>query len=173
MNTFKNRTISNMIMTTKPLIPNKTWIVTNNREKVATLIKDKKGYTLTQGGRSFEAHDLTEIKERFGITISEEDVYPYDNSKIYPTDIYGYPVKARAYNPLWNVQRKLPIYAKSEKSKSLYCAGYYVIKFPKLWGKAFCPKLITLERYAYQGPFKTEAEARKVLNTNYNENEND
>lgn len=158
-----------MKILTKPLIPNKAWIVTNNKEKVATLTKDKEGYILNRNGRKFEAHDLTEIKERFGITISEDDLKPFTSLKNVPTDIYGFPVKAKAYNPLWNVQRKLPIYAKSEKSKSLYCAGYYVIKFPKLWGKAFCPKLITLERYPYQGPFKTEAEAKKVLNSNYSD----
>ena len=162
-----------MQILTQPLIPNKAWLVTNSKEKVATLIKDKKGFTLNRGGRKFEASTLAEIKERFGITISEDDLKTTKIIKTHPTDIYGFPVKARAYNPLWNVQRKLPIYAKSSKSKSLYCAGYYVIKFPKMWGKAFCPKLITLERYPYQGPFKTEAEARKVLNNSYSVTEDE
>lgn len=162
-----------MKVSTKPLIPNKSWLVTNSKEKVATLTKDKKGFTLNQRGKSFEATTLTEIKERFGITISENDLTVSRTSNTEQTEIYGFPVRVKAYNPLWNVQRKLPIYAKSAKSKSLYCAGYYVIKFPKMWGKAFCPKLITLERYPYQGPFKTEAEARKILNNGYNVNENE
>lgn len=157
-----------MNILTKPLIPNKAWIVTNSREKIATLIKDKKGFTLNRKGRVFSANTLSEIKERFGITISEDDLVPKEVSVTTVTDIYGYPVRVKAYNPLWNVQHKLPIYAKSEKSKSLYCAGYYVIKFPKLWGRAFCPKLITLERYPYIGPFKTEEDAKKAMGNSIN-----
>ena len=52
---------------------------------------------------------------------------------------------------------------KSSDSKSLYCAGYYCIKFEKGWVKSFCPKKITLERYPYKGPFKTEIEMKQVL----------
>ena len=48
-------------------------------------------------------------------------------------------------------------------SKSLYCAGYYTIKFEKGWVKSFCPKLITVERYQYCGPFKAELEMRTEL----------
>jgi hypothetical protein len=65
---------------------------------------------------------------------------------------------------MYNVKKKLPLFAKSDKSKSQYCAGYYVIKFRKGWVKSFCPKLITLERYPFQGPFKTESEMKSTLN---------
>ena len=57
---------------------------------------------------------------------------------------------------MYDVKSKLPLFTKSEKSKSLYCAGYYTIRFEKGWVKSFCPKLITVERYEYRGPFKTE-----------------
>jgi hypothetical protein len=45
----------------------------------------------------------------------------------------------------------------------LYCAGYYIIRFDKGWVKSHCPKLITLERYPYNGPFKSELEMRSEL----------
>ena len=160
-----------MILNAKQLIPNKSWIVENGKEKVATLNKSKKGYTLLSRGRKYEAHDLSELKERFGITISTEILK--DETPLIEKEIYGYPVKSKPYNPVWNVPKRLPIYAKSAKSKSLYCAGYYVINFPKIWGKAFCPKLITLERYPYYGPFKTELEAKTILNAKYNESKNE
>lgn len=153
-----------MITTAKVLVPNKFWILENGGEKLATLSKEKKGYSLLCRGRRFELHDLTEIKERFGITINEEIVNKEKSSKSAPNDIYGFPTNGKAYEPLWNVQKRLPIYAKSSKSKSLYCAGYYVIQFRKGWVKSFCPKLITLERYPYKGPFKTELEMRSILN---------
>lgn len=154
-----------MITTAKVLVPNKFWILENDGGKFATLSKDKKGYSILCRGQKIEVHNLTEIKERFGITITEDAVKKEKQSKDTPTDIYGFPVNGRAYEPLWNVQKRLPIYAKSSKSKSLYCAGYYVIQFRKGWVKSFCPKLITLERYPFKGPFKTEIEMRAVLNS--------
>ena len=154
-----------MMLIAKQLIPNKAWIVENGREKVATLSKEKKGYSLTSRGKRYDADNLDELKDRFGITISDEAYQTETDNQFSESEIYGYPVKSKAYNPLWNVQKRLPIYAKSPKSKSLYCAGHYVIKFPKLWVKSFCPKLITLERYPYQGPYKTDAEVRTILNS--------
>ena len=65
---------------------------------------------------------------------------------------------------MFDIRRKLPLFTKSSDSKSLYCAGYYVIKFDKGWVKSFCPKLITLQRYEYKGPFKTESEMKAALN---------
>lgn len=148
----------------KVLVPNKFWILEDDGEKVATLSKEKKGYTVLCKGQKIEVGDLAEIKERFGITLDESVIKKEKQSKETPQDIYGFPINGRAYGPLWNVLKKLPIYAKSSKSKSLYCAGYYVIKFRKGWVKSFCPKLITLERYPFQGPFKTELEMRSILN---------
>ena len=78
-------------------------------------------------------------------------------------EVYGFPTSCYPYNPMFNVQKKLPLFTKSGASKSLYCAGYYTIKFDKGWVKSFCPKLITIERYEYRGPFKTELEMKQAL----------
>jgi hypothetical protein len=64
---------------------------------------------------------------------------------------------------MFNVQKRLPLFTKSPESKSIYCAGYYIIKFDKGWVKSLCPKLITIERYESKGPFKTELEMKQVL----------
>ena len=77
--------------------------------------------------------------------------------------IHNYPTSVKPYNEMYDVQRKLPLFTKSAKSKSLYCAGYYIIHFDKGWVKSFCPKLITVERYETKGPFKTEIEMRQEL----------
>ena len=61
------------------------------------------------------------------------------------------------------IRNKLPMFSKSNKSKSLYCAGYFIIRFNKGWVKSFCPKLITIERYESKGPFKSEIEMRTEL----------
>ena len=158
----------NMKATTKVIVPNKSWIVENNGTRLGTLNKEKKGYSFFRKGTKIEIRDLGEVKSYFGIEHLEDRAK--QQHAVLPkskTDhsIYDFPCSSRPHNPVYNIVQKLPIYAKSGKSKSLYCAGYYVIQFRKGWVKSFCPKLITLERYPYQGPFKTEAEMRTVLNT--------
>jgi hypothetical protein len=63
---------------------------------------------------------------------------------------------------VWDVQRKLPIYSKTPKSKSLFCAGYYLIELNGSWEENFCPKNITVARYQYIGPFKTKEEMQRT-----------
>jgi hypothetical protein len=78
-------------------------------------------------------------------------------------EVHGYPSSCIPHNPMYDIKRKLPLFTKSQDSKSVYCAGYYVIRFDKGWVKSHCPKLITLQRYEYQGPFKTELEMKQRL----------
>jgi hypothetical protein len=90
------------------------------------------------------------------------------SSKVKVTDLdinecHGYPTSCNPYNEMYDVRRRLPLFTKSNASKSLYCAGYYTIKFDKGWVKSFCPKAITIERYPYKGPFKSELEMKTVL----------
>ena len=98
-----------------------------------------------------------EIKNFFIAKIIKEA----DNAE--PNEVHGYATSAAPHNSMFDVKRKLPLFTKSSDSKSLYCAGYYVIRFDKGWVKSFCPKAITLQRYEYQGPFKTEIEMKQVL----------
>ena len=147
----------------KVLIPNKAWLLEDQGTKVGTLSKEKKNYFLLRNGQKIEIGSVKEVKEKLGLIFidtapAKEVVAPVGHN------VYDFVCSSKPYNPLYNVIKKLPIYAKSSKSKSQYCAGYYVIKFRKGWVKSLCPKLITLERYPFKGPFKTEAEMRAVLN---------
>ena len=149
----------------KVLVPNKVWLVEDSGVKLGTLNKEKKGYAFFKNGVKVELHDLTEVKARFGEELFQDSINNLKTT-VKPIDlktIYDFPCSSKPFNPVYNVKNRLPIYSKSSKSKSLYCAGYYVIKFRKGWVKSFCPKLITLERYAYQGPFKTEQEMKSIL----------
>jgi hypothetical protein len=74
--------------------------------------------------------------------------------------VHGYPTGCRTHNGMWNVQLKLPLFTKTTKSKSWFAAGWYLIKQHRSWKVLQNPKLIVLERYAYQGPFYTEEQAR-------------
>ena len=93
-----------------------------------------------------------------------------DTTKIVKeVNVYDYPSKFKAFNQIFDVQKKLPLFTKSKKSKSLYCAGYYIIKFEKGWVRSFCPKMLTLDRYPFKGPFRTQLEMKQEL-ANANKN---
>ena len=90
-------------------------------------------------------------------------------------NVHGYPCPQHPYNPIFDVQKQLPIYTKTPKSKSMFCAGYYIICFDKGWRKAYCPKAITLQRYPYKGPIKSKIEMQQILNNaikNFTEKQN-
>jgi len=48
--------------------------------------------------------------------------------------------------------------------KCLHAAGYFVMEQNGVKQVVFCPKYIFIQRYSYQGPFKTEDEAKSVIN---------
>lgn len=143
----------------KPLIPNKEWIVENEGQKLGTLTKNKNGYIFFGKGTQIEFHDLNEVQTTMGIDI--EIRKPATKSS--GNEIHGYPCKMKPYNAVFDVKNHLPLYTKSEKSQSQHCAGHYIIKFPKGWVRSFSPKLITLQRYPYKGPWKTELESKVEL----------
>jgi hypothetical protein len=147
----------------KPIIDNKFWIVEKNGEKFATLRKGDDDRFVMSNELGIKIYDTKKsLTDQFGknffvVKILKEA----DNSQ--PDEIHGFPSSTKPHNSMFDVKRKLPLFTKSEDSKSLYCAGYYVIRFDKGWVKSFCPKLITLQRYEYKGPFKTELEMKQVL----------
>jgi hypothetical protein len=149
-------------MQAKQLVPNKFWIVQDRGRKVGTLAKEKQGFILVTPRDKIKFESVEKVYETFGQdffeTIAKKNI---KTSKV--MEVHGFPTSTPAWNPLLDVQNNLPLYSKSKKSKSLYCAGYYTIRFAKGWVKSFCPKLITLQRYEYKGPFTTELEMRQVL----------
>lgn len=147
----------------KPIIDNKFWIVEKNGAKFATLRKSDDDRFVLSNETGIKIYDTKEsLTKQFGKDffvakiIKEAD----DNQ---PNEVHGYSTSTPPHNAMFDIKRKLPLFTKSGDSKSLYCAGYYVIRFDKGWVKSFCPKLITLQRYEFRGPFKTELEMKQVL----------
>ena len=146
----------------KTLLKDKFWIVEENNEKVGTLSFNDDRYLFTDGKKTIFFDNKRQLKKNFGLDISYSDTITDINTDI-ANEVHGFPTSTTPFNSMYDVKRKLPLYTKSEKSKSLYCAGFYVIKFDKGWVKSFCPKLITIDRYNSKGPFKTEIEMRQEL----------
>ena len=147
----------------KPIVEGKFWIVEENGEKIGTLSKKENNrFVLSSKDGSSFFGKKEEIIKAFGKDFFQAKIKTTMSNEVV-RDVYSYPTSCHPYNPMFNVQKKLPLFTKSPDSKSLYCAGYYVIRFDKGWVKSFCPKLITIERYENKGPFKTELEMKQVL----------
>ena len=146
----------------KPIINGKFWIVEDQDQKVGILkLNEQKKYILSSKETVTTFDTKKKLVEEFG-----KDFFIKDQPSVkveVKKEIYGFPTSSVPHNSVYNVKRKLPLFTKSTKSKSVYCAGYYIIQFNKGWVKSFCPKLITIDRYPYQGPFTTEIEMKEVL----------
>jgi len=146
----------------KPVLKNKFWIVEDQGEKIATIQMIEDG--------SVVYVSPTERKKYASIKIlSKEHNILFDKTDkktktaVQEYEAHGYPVSSKPWNVLYDVKHQFPIYTKTNKSKSYFCAGYYIIKFNNGWVKSFCPKFITLNRYDYQGPYKTKLEMQEQL----------
>jgi len=151
-----------MTLRAKPVLKNKFWIVESDGQKVGTMSYDDERYMFSSSAETCFFDNTRQMKKKFGVDIVWSEIGEKDSSSdIF--EVHGFPTSVKPYNEMYDVKRKLPLFTKSSKSKSLYCAGYYIICFEKGWVKSFCPKLITCERYNFKGPFKTELEMRSEL----------
>jgi hypothetical protein len=147
----------------KPIINDKFWIVEQNGSKVATLRKDEDNRFVMSNETGIKIYNTKEsLTRQFGKDFFVVSIVKEANDA-QPNEVHGFTTSTSPHNAMFDVQRKLPLFTKSSDSKSLYCAGYYVIRFDKGWVKSHCPKLITLQRYDYRGPFRTELEMKQVL----------
>ena len=78
-------------------------------------------------------------------------------------DVMGFPTRCQAFNPTWDIRRKIPVFTKTPKSRTLHAAGFYIIHFEHGWVHSFCPKVSTLDLNEHQGPFKDKLEMRERL----------
>jgi hypothetical protein len=146
----------------KPVVDGKFWIVEDQGNKVGILkVTEQKKYVFSSKDNITTFDNKKKLFETFGTNFFVKE--QIQKSVVVDKTVHDYPTSSIPHNPLYDVKRHLPLFTKSNKSKSVYCAGYYIIRFDKGWVKSFCPKLITVERYQYQGPFKTELEMKQRL----------
>jgi len=140
----------------KPIVENKFWILESDEgNKVGTVALKDNRVRVIIGERQEAFNTLEEFIGKYDVSFSKRTK---DIKQEKTNEIYGYTTNTEPFNALWNVEMKVPVYTKNNKSNSYHCAGYYIIQFESGWVKSFCPKLITLQRYPFKGPFKTKLE---------------
>jgi hypothetical protein len=126
------------------------WIVQSGGRKIGNITVDSTGVDFQQGNQIRHFGSLQELSDRYPITWQR---YPVSNQKP-DNDVFGYPTKSEPFNPEFDIHRRLPLYTEESDSKSKRCAGHYLVNLHKKgWSRMFCPKLITLDRYSYYGPY--------------------
>jgi hypothetical protein len=152
-----------MNMLARPVIKNKFYIVEQDGEKVATIQINPDSVVLVHNQQRERFASIKTLQDKHNI-VFDKTARKKDKAKdTEGNEVYGYPCSNKPHNELYDVQKKLPLYSKNAKSKSKYCAGYYVIQFQNAWLKSYCPKFITLQRYPYHGPYKTKLEMQEQL----------
>jgi hypothetical protein len=145
----------------KPVLDNKFWILEDNGQKVGTIRSNENGVTLTVGTKNQTFKALSELKQKIKVDFTGKEVVKKETKEY---EVHGYACKTKPHNPIYDLKRKLPLYTKTSDSQSFFCAGYYVIHWEDgNHSPAYCPKLITLSRYTYDGPFKTKLEMQETL----------
>lgn len=156
-----------MTLKAKNIVENRFWIIENDKgERIGNIAQTTSGVRCTM-------EDSVEVFPSMQEVLTQKDIKVVRRSREAKPEVensvYDYPTNHKPHNILWNVKLKCPIYTKNDKSSSYYCAGYYIIKYNKTYVPEFTPKLITLQRYEYEGPFKTKLEQQERLRINNSE----
>lgn len=144
-----------MTFVAKPVVDKKFWILQKDNEKVGNIEAVSNGYQVTINNQTQQFKTIRMAAQRANIQFESgaKATKPDTHS------VHGYPASSRVHNPVWDVQQQLPLYTKTKKSKSWFAAGWYQLKRGRNWRVVQDPKVISLERYPYAGPFQTKEQA--------------
>jgi hypothetical protein len=146
----------------KAVIPDKFWILeSNSGERKGTLSYQLGHIRAVIDGSTTVYEDINKACWDLAINI-HNDGEPEEEKKQEDV-VSGYPTKCAAFNPIWDIKRKIPVFTKTEKSRTLHAAGYYIILFDTGWVQSFCPKVSTLDANDHKGPYKDKLEMREQL----------
>jgi hypothetical protein len=144
----------------KPVVKNQFWIVTDGNEKVGNVIADGSGFEVKLNGGIAHFKNTNAITKQTHIEF-ERNV----NAKVKQEIPFNeFPTTTKVYNSMLDIKRKLHLFTKTTNSKCYYAAGWFTLTQGNETTVEFCPKYIFIQRYAYQGPFKTKEEAENALN---------
>ena len=145
----------------KPVVKNQFWIVTDGKEKVGNVLADGSGFEVKLNGNKSYYKNTTAIKRKTNI---EFETVQKANKTKHELPFKVYPTTGKVFNSMLDIKRKLHLFTTGTKSKCYHAAGWYTFKHGSEDKVIFCPKYIFIQRYEYQGPFKTKDEAELLIN---------
>jgi hypothetical protein len=151
-----------MNLTIKTATPGRSWLVFDQDTKVAAVHRTEEGFLVAQKGTITRTPTVVGVRKRLGLTKewSPEEHVEENQTTV---DLDGYQTDCKSYyDPMIEVKRRLPLYTKILGSKCYFAAGWYRILYGNKTRVEFCPKLLTLNRNRFWGPFLTEEEANTL-----------
>lgn len=142
------------------MIDKQFWILQEGNEKVGNIEACAGGFQVKINNQTQTYKTIRMAAQRANIHFEHGP----KSSKCDSNQVHGFPAVARVYNPVWDVQRGLPLYTKTKKSKSWFAAGWFAVRRGKSWKILQDPKFITLERYQFHGPFQSQQDAANQAN---------
>ncbi len=152
-----------MTMTTliaKPVVKDQFWVVTDGEKKVGNVIASGSGFEVKVNGTNSVYKDRNDLKKKTKI---EFQTLKSDRSKT-QLPFANYPTPNKIYNSVLDIKRKLHLFTKTPKSKCYHAASWFIIIQNGSKEVVFCPNYIFIQRYEYQGPFKSEIDANSMIN---------
>ncbi len=148
------------VLVAKPIIKDQYWVVTDGEKKVGNVQANSAGYEVILNGSTLQFNNTKDIQKKTNITFQPVKSNKTKVEMPYPE----YPTTSKTYNNIFDIKRKLHLFTKSPKSKCYHVAGWFTLDMNGTSSVIFCPKYIFIQRYDYQGPFKTEWDAKSSLN---------
>jgi hypothetical protein len=145
-----------MVLVAKPVVANQYWILKQDNRKVGNITAGPDGVAVKIDNQTSHFKSINMVEQRAGIKFEQINLNP---AKV--DSVLGFQVTGKIYNSVWDVKHRLPLFTKKLKSKSWYAAGWYRVQQHSNWKIIQNPKLILLQRYTYQGPYKTKDEAQQ------------
>lgn len=137
------------------------WIILSaTNEKIGTLSEDNGQYNVIVNGDTAKVGSKDELIAALGVDLFQ-DVVKAEKETESVSYINGYPAFIAGAVPKKLEEPELvniPAFTKHKESNVVFAAGYYCIKFPKQTMPASSPKIQTLTKYGFLGPFKTQQE---------------
>jgi hypothetical protein len=140
----------------KQVLKNQYWILRDNHTKIGNIEATTGGFRVKINDNVQEFKTIRMVKQRLGLDFESPPKLASRDQYM----VHGYPAGCKTYNAIYEVRQHLPLFTKTAKSKSWYCAGWYKILLNRTWKIVQSPKLITLNRYKYQGPFFSKEQAQ-------------
>ncbi len=143
----------------KPIVDKQFWILKKDDHKVGQIEADGNEYTVKIQGQVSRYKTIRMAGKAANIQFEK---LPRIKTTVC-NEVYGFAVSGRVFNPVWDVKHRIPLFTRESKSKSWFAAGWYCVKQHRKWRVVHHPKLITLQRYQWQGPYHNRKEADESI----------
>ena len=141
----------------KPVVEKQFWILQQDEQKVGNVEACQGGGFQVRINDTVQQYKTIKMVTQLHNIVFEQP--EKTKKKVSGNEVHGYTAAGRVHNPIWDIKHRLPLYTKTKKSKSWFAAGWYQVQRGKNWKTVQDPKLITLQRYKYHGPFHNKEEA--------------